>query len=93
MENKITNLQDLKPDETIDISGNTMFIKTPCGFCKKAMRVAERRGMEFKIYNLTGFKDRLIAISGRNTYPQIWVDGNHIGGCDDFLAFIGEVYQ
>ena len=26
------------------------------------------------------------ARSGRNTFPQIFVDGKHIGGCDDMLA-------
>jgi len=24
--------------------------------------------------------------SGRNTFPQIFIDGHHIGGCDDLMA-------
>ena len=26
--------------------------------------------------------------SGRRTVPQIWIDGLHIGGCDDLYALV-----
>jgi glutaredoxin 3 len=25
-------------------------------------------------------------LSGRNTFPQIFIGGTHIGGCDDLMA-------
>jgi len=28
----------------------------------------------------------MIQKSGRRTVPQIWIDGLHVGGCDDLYA-------
>jgi len=31
-------------------------------------------------------REEMIAKSGRNTVPQIFINGQHIGGCDDMYA-------
>jgi glutaredoxin 3 len=28
----------------------------------------------------------MVERSGRNTFPQIFIDGLHVGGCDDLVA-------
>jgi glutaredoxin 3 len=31
-------------------------------------------------------RQEMMAASGRNTVPQIWVGETHVGGCDDLFA-------
>jgi glutaredoxin 3 len=31
-------------------------------------------------------RNEMMEKSGRSTFPQIFIDGKHIGGCDDLMA-------
>jgi glutaredoxin 3 len=31
-------------------------------------------------------RDRMIALTGRRTVPQIFIGDTHVGGCDDLIA-------
>ena len=50
----------------------------------------ERKGVEFTEIDLMeepGRRDEMIRrAGGRTTVPQIFIDGEHIGGCDDMVA-------
>jgi glutaredoxin 3 len=61
-----------------------------CGFCARAVRLLTEKGAPFtEIDAPHGSTERQAAISragGRTTMPQIFIDGVHIGGCDDLVA-------
>lgn len=61
-----------------------------CGFCGSAKRLLTRKGAAFtEIDVLFDPKRKLEMIErsgGRQTVPQIFIDGRHIGGYDDLSA-------
>jgi glutaredoxin 3 len=61
-----------------------------CGFCARAVRLLTEKGVPFtEIDAPHGSAERQTAITragGRTTMPQIFIDGAHIGGCDDLVA-------
>lgn len=58
-----------------------MFSKPGCGFCAKARKLLESKGLEYAEIDAT--PQMLRAVSGRHTTPQVFIDGRHIGGSDD----------
>ncbi len=68
----------------------TIYTQPFCPFCARAMRVLERKGAAFTEINAPqGSAERQEAVrrsGGRSSVPQIFIDGTHIGGCDDLLA-------
>jgi glutaredoxin 3 len=67
-----------------------IYIWTTCPFCIKAKRLLDSKGVQYTEYNLDGdeagrskMADRT---GGRKSVPQIFIDGNYIGGCDDVHA-------
>jgi len=67
-----------------------MYMKPTCGFCHAAMRMLDAKGVGFtKIDILAQPELRPTMIqraNGRSTVPQIFIDGQHIGGYDDLAA-------
>jgi glutaredoxin 3 len=61
-----------------------------CPFCARAIALFERKGVAFQETDVTrrgADHDRMVQrANGRTTKPQIFIDGKHIGGCDDLLA-------
>jgi glutaredoxin 3 len=61
-----------------------------CPYCAHARALLERKGVTFTeidIMEEPGRRDEMIRrASGRRTVPQIFIDGEHIGGCDDMVA-------
>ena len=61
-----------------------------CGYCARAKRLLRDRGAEFAEHDVgheIGARETMIDRSGgRTSVPQIFIDGAHIGGCDDLLA-------
>lgn len=61
-----------------------------CGFCHAAKRLLNEKGAEFTEFNvLTNptLKPQMIErANGSRTVPQIFIDGRHIGGCDELYA-------
>jgi len=61
-----------------------------CPFCVQAKALLSRRGVSFSEIDAgadPAQRAALMARSGRRTVPQIYLDGRHIGGFDDLLAF------
>jgi glutaredoxin 3 len=60
-----------------------------CGFCARALAILESTKVPFKeIHAPNGSPEREEAVrraGGVRTVPQIFVDGQHIGGCDDLV--------
>jgi glutaredoxin 3 len=67
----------------------TIYTKVLCPFCDRAIALLERKGAEVTEIK-AGFNrvltDEMVARSGRRTYPQIFIDDLHVGGCDDLYA-------
>lgn len=61
-----------------------------CGYCSAAKALLESKGVDYVEHDATG-KPELRAemiqkAQGRSTFPQIFIDGRHVGGCDDIHA-------
>ena len=58
-----------------------------CGFCSSAKALLEKKGVDYVEHDATGKPDlraEMVEKSrGRNTFPQIFINGQHVGGCDD----------
>lgn len=61
-----------------------------CGYCHAAKRLLTAKGVAFTEIDLMQQPERrgeMVARSeGRRTVPQIFIDDNPIGGCDDLHA-------
>jgi glutaredoxin 3 len=61
-----------------------------CGYCARAKALLTRKGLAFEEYDAPhGSAARREAIErsgGRTTVPQIFIDGQSIGGSDDLAA-------
>lgn len=61
-----------------------------CGYCYRAKKLLESKGVEFEEIDLMlrpQLRGEMIERSGgRTSVPQIFVDGVHIGNCDDLFA-------
>ncbi|ATM88112.1 glutaredoxin 3 [Yersinia massiliensis] len=66
-----------------------IYTKATCPFCHRAKALLNSKGAAFQeiaIDNDPAKREEMIARSGRTTVPQIFIDGQHIGGCDDLHA-------
>lgn len=61
-----------------------------CGYCFAAKRLLRRKGVTFEDRNISlrpGLRMEMMnRAGGRHSVPQIFIDGRHIGGCDELLA-------
>lgn len=60
-----------------------------CPYCERAMALLTRKGVGFREINAPhGSTERAESVSrsGRSSVPQIFIGGQHIGGCDDLVA-------
>ncbi|HVC50994.1 MAG TPA: glutaredoxin 3 [Stellaceae bacterium] len=67
-----------------------MYTTMWCPYCARARALFERKGVAFDEIDLDAEPNRrgemMRRASGRRTVPQIFIDGEHIGGCDDMMA-------
>ena len=58
-----------------------------CPFCLRAKALLNEKRFKFTEYSIDGDNDARIKMSeragGHRTVPQIFINGKHIGGCDD----------
>jgi glutaredoxin-like protein len=61
-----------------------------CPHCARAKEALSSRGMEFEelVLNRDYRHGALLALSGRSTFPQVFIDGVHIGGADELEAYL-----
>lgn len=61
-----------------------------CGFCIAAKRLLNQKGQDFDEIDVMRAPDRRSEMTdragGRYTVPQIFIDGAHVGGCDELYA-------
>lgn len=58
-----------------------------CPYCLKAKSLLDRKGLTYEEIDVTGDDEARTTLversNGMRTVPQIFIDGIHIGGCDD----------
>ena len=61
-----------------------------CGFCHRAKQMLTSKGVAFTEIDVIEHPDRRAEMveraNGGRTVPQIFIDGAHVGGCDDLFA-------
>ena len=61
-----------------------------CPYCVKVKQLLKSKGVEFQEIDLsnddTGRLELVNMSGGRKTVPQVFINGQHIGGCDDLFA-------
>lgn len=61
-----------------------------CGFCSAAKKLLDQKGVSYSETNVMldprKKQEMLKRANGRHTVPQIFVGGEHVGGCDELYA-------
>ena len=67
-----------------------IYTKVFCGFCVRAKELLKAKDVAFEEFPVDGGgpkKDEMVErAGGRTTVPQIFIDGAHVGGCDELFA-------
>jgi glutaredoxin-like protein len=68
----------------------TLLTKPGCSHCTRAKKVLKEQGFKYEEIELgkngVSFSS-LNALSGQGTTPQVFIDGQHVGGADDLEAW------
>jgi len=67
-----------------------MYTTQVCPYCVRAKDLLKRKGQtvtEFRVDSDDALRDEMLKrANGKRTVPQIFIDGVHVGGCDDLYA-------
>jgi glutaredoxin len=82
-----------------------IYTKDHCPYCTRAKALFHQKGITYEekiipqgepdsrklteSQSWTTREELLSAAPNAKTVPQIWLDGNHIGGHDDLVKFLG----
>ena len=68
----------------------TIYTRMGCGYCTSAKRLLDQKGAEYNERDASFApevrKEMIQRANGRSTFPQIFIDAYHVGGCDDLYA-------
>jgi glutaredoxin 3 len=66
-----------------------IYTKSTCAYCIRAKSLLRQKGIDLEeiAIDFAGEKkqEMMQRAGGRMTVPQIFIDGQHIGGCDDLF--------
>lgn len=67
-----------------------IYMKPTCGFCHAAIRMLDAKKASYSTVNILAQPERRAEMiqraNGGSTVPQIFINGDHIGGYDDLNA-------
>lgn len=68
----------------------SLFTRKGCSHCERARKMLDERGMAYEEVEIDrNFTQRALrAVTGRDTTPQIFIDGQHIGGADELARHL-----
>ncbi len=82
------------------LKGNIVYGKASCPFCVKAKQMLDDAGIEYDYYDVVKDSAALyrmipevkahIGMKTPVTVPQIWLEGNYVGGSDNLESIIKE---
>lgn len=68
----------------------TIYTKLGCGYCHRAKRLLDSKGVDYTEHDITMGGERRIEMMERapdaRTVPQIFIGDTHVGGSDDLAA-------
>jgi len=67
----------------------TIYSSDLCGFCFRAKRLLESKQVAYEEINVDGNMEKrreMMTITGGRTVPQIIINGQSVGGCDELYA-------
>ena len=66
-----------------------IYTKATCPYCIRAKKLLDTKGVEYCDYEISGDADKRAEMiqraNGRTTVPQVFIDGEHVGGSDDLM--------
>lgn len=60
-----------------------------CPYCVRARHLLKSKGVEYTLIDVSGDRAKRAEMTkkaGRTSVPQIWINKEHIGGCDELMA-------
>jgi glutaredoxin 3 len=67
-----------------------IYTRASCGYCDRAKALLGRKGVAFREIDAGSDRDAkhemVVRSRGGSTFPQIFIDGRHVGGSDDLYA-------
>lgn len=80
------------------LKGNIVFGKETCPYCAKAKQLLDKSGISYQyrdvvkdsaaLYRMIPEVKAIIGEKTPVTVPQIWIEGNYIGGCSDLETWL-----
>ncbi len=68
----------------------TLYTRQFCGFCSAAKRLLDGKGVPYTEHDATYSPDlrqeMITKANGRATFPQVFINGIHVGGSDELHA-------
>lgn len=72
----------------------TIYTSLLCPFCTRAKRLLKEKGVAFTEIDLMQEplrrKEMIEKAGGLTSVPQIFIDGTHVGGCEELYALDAE---
>jgi len=73
-----------------DMANVIIYTRQGCGYCSRAKALLGQKNVSFVEHDATGnaaLRQEMIQKShGGSTFPQIFINDRHVGGCDDLFA-------
>jgi len=66
-----------------------MYCTRFCPYCVRAKDLLEDKGVDYNEISVDSDhvkREEMMQLSGRSSVPQIFIDDDHIGGCDELYA-------
>ncbi|MBV8549208.1 MAG: glutaredoxin 3 [Alphaproteobacteria bacterium] len=68
----------------------TVYSGPSCPYCDRAKLLLKKKGAAFTEVNVKAdpakLEEMMTRANGKRTIPQIFINNQHIGGCDDLYA-------
>jgi glutaredoxin 3 len=68
----------------------TVYTTDPCGYCRVAKALLDKRGIPYQEINLAKDPEgraELVRLTGMMTFPQVVIEGESLGGYQELVAF------
>ena len=67
-----------------------IYYRVGCDFCDRAIGLLDKKNVDYTTYDIWSdkaiFEQMLKRSNGGRTVPQVFINDQHIGGCDDMMA-------
>ena len=83
-----TMLQYINPEAKTP-AAVSIFTKPACGYCVKAKALLDKQGIAYEeiVLGKDATTTSLKAITGKDTVPQVFIGGAHIGGSEELARY------